>query len=192
MPKPLFLSLSHAAEQMVLCQWVAGVFHLSWGQLHVESGESTSGSSQWVHWTRREQNSGHQLAYRPHLLPLSPLPNSHELAWFPRCEKRARKWRGAGFPAWASAPCSFPNRCWLLISPGNLAVKSYDPEIEATSWRGEIFSLEAKFVSQPVDPGIPLPGIYYKEIFQNIILTLDPKRLPGSRFILAKSWNCSK
>lgn len=102
-------------------------------------GISTSGRIQWLHWTRREQNSGHQLAYCPHPLPLSPVPKSHELTWFPRCENWVRKWRAAAFPAWAPSFCSFPNRCRFLISTYHLAVvKSYDAEIGATSWRREI------------------------------------------------------
>lgn len=78
--------------------------------------------------------------------------------------------------------------------PRNLCLNKHPEDSDADGPGGMLrnFSLEAKFVSLPVDPGIPLPGIYYEEIFQNIILTLDPKRVPGSLFILAKAWNCSK
>ena len=70
---------------------------------------------------------------------VSPVPKSHELTWFPRCENWVRKWRAAAFPAWALSFCSFPNRCRFLISTYHLAVvKSCDAEIGATSWRREI------------------------------------------------------
>lgn len=80
-----------------------------------------------------------QLASCPHSLPLSPVPKSHELTWFPRSENWVWKWRAAAFPAWAPSFCSFPNHWRFLISTDHLAVvKSYDAEIGATSWRREI------------------------------------------------------
>lgn len=76
----------------------------------------------------------------------------------------------------------------LIMCTWNDALKS---AFEQASWgfccgwsRGILWeNVKAKFFPLRVDPGIPLLGIYYKEIFQNIA---------GSVLILTKSWQSSK